>query len=151
MLADLITKVTELCCELIASSRDNPKTVDIHPNFRKSAENLLHFLTLRRRDLRWLQEQLARQGLSSLGRAEPHVLSTVQAVLRALCSLARDGSNTDEPSISAADWNSGPTLLRQHTEALFGPPPLVFIVTAALVFTPVVHRVIHHFHWSETL
>lgn len=28
---------------------------------------------------------------------------------------------------------------------------LVFIVTAALVFTPVVHRVIHHFHWSETL
>lgn len=28
---------------------------------------------------------------------------------------------------------------------------LVFIVTAALVFTPVVHRVIHHFHWSEKL
>ncbi len=26
---------------------------------------------------------------------------------------------------------------------------LVFIVTAALVFTPIVHRVIHHFHWSE--
>ncbi len=28
---------------------------------------------------------------------------------------------------------------------------LVFIVTAALVFTPIVHRVIHHFHWSEKL
>ncbi len=28
---------------------------------------------------------------------------------------------------------------------------LVFIVTAALVFTPVLHRVIHHFHWSEKL
>jgi hypothetical protein len=28
---------------------------------------------------------------------------------------------------------------------------LVFIVTAALIFTPVVHRVIHHFHWSEKL
>ena len=28
---------------------------------------------------------------------------------------------------------------------------LVFIVTAALVFTPVVHRVIHHFHWNEKL
>jgi hypothetical protein len=28
---------------------------------------------------------------------------------------------------------------------------LVFIVTAALVFTPVLHRVIHHFHWSEDL
>lgn len=28
---------------------------------------------------------------------------------------------------------------------------LVFIATAALVFTPIVHRVIHHFHWSEKL
>lgn len=28
---------------------------------------------------------------------------------------------------------------------------LAFIVTAALVFTPIVHRVIHHFHWSEKL
>lgn len=28
---------------------------------------------------------------------------------------------------------------------------LVFIVTAALVFTPLFHRVIHHFHWSEKL
>lgn len=28
---------------------------------------------------------------------------------------------------------------------------LVFIVTAALIFTPVVHRVLHKFHWSEKL
>lgn len=26
---------------------------------------------------------------------------------------------------------------------------LVFIITAALVFTPILHRLIHHFHWSE--
>ena len=26
---------------------------------------------------------------------------------------------------------------------------LVFIVTAALVFTPILHRVMHHFHWNE--
>jgi hypothetical protein len=25
---------------------------------------------------------------------------------------------------------------------------LVFIVTAALVFTPVLHRLLHHFHWN---
>lgn len=28
---------------------------------------------------------------------------------------------------------------------------LVFIVTAALMLTPVVHRVVHRFHWSEKL
>jgi hypothetical protein len=26
---------------------------------------------------------------------------------------------------------------------------LVFIATAALVFTPIFHRVMHHFHWNE--
>ncbi|MEQ1802823.1 MAG: hypothetical protein ABL989_12925 [Gammaproteobacteria bacterium] len=26
---------------------------------------------------------------------------------------------------------------------------LVFIVTAALVFTPILHRVLHRFHWDE--
>ena len=28
---------------------------------------------------------------------------------------------------------------------------LVFIVTAALIFTPIVHRVMHNFHWDEKL
>jgi hypothetical protein len=28
---------------------------------------------------------------------------------------------------------------------------LVFIVTAALLFTPVLHRLMHRFHWSEKL
>ena len=28
---------------------------------------------------------------------------------------------------------------------------LVFIVTAALVFTPILHRVLHRFHWDDKL
>jgi hypothetical protein len=28
---------------------------------------------------------------------------------------------------------------------------LVFIVTAALLFTPVPHRMLHRFHWDEKL
>ena len=28
---------------------------------------------------------------------------------------------------------------------------LVFIVTAALLFTPLLHRLLHHFHWDESL
>ena len=27
---------------------------------------------------------------------------------------------------------------------------LVFIVTAGLLFTPLLHRLMHHFHWDET-
>ena len=26
---------------------------------------------------------------------------------------------------------------------------LVFIVTAALLFTPLLHRLMHHFHWDD--
>jgi hypothetical protein len=28
---------------------------------------------------------------------------------------------------------------------------LVFIVTAALIFTPIAHRILHKFHWDSTL
>ena len=28
---------------------------------------------------------------------------------------------------------------------------LVFIVTAALLFTPILHRLMHHFHWDEKI
>lgn len=27
---------------------------------------------------------------------------------------------------------------------------IVFIVTAALLFTPVLHRLLHHFHWDDS-
>ncbi|MBP2669559.1 MAG: Pyruvate kinase, partial [Deltaproteobacteria bacterium] len=57
---------------------------DIHPSNALSAANLLHYLALRRHDVRHLQEQLAPLGLSSLGRAESHVLGALDAVLRIL-------------------------------------------------------------------
>ena len=56
----------------------------VHPEFRDSARNLVHYLALRRSDLRDLQEILLGLGLSSLGRAERNVLGSVRAVLDAL-------------------------------------------------------------------
>ena len=60
----------------------------IHPLYAVSAHNLVHYLALRRHDLRPLQEQLTAHGLSSLGRSEAHVLPTLTAVLRVLQRLA---------------------------------------------------------------
>ena len=45
---------------------------------RPSGRNLLHYLALRQHDLRDLQRELAARGLSSLGRAEAHVLVTIE-------------------------------------------------------------------------
>jgi pyruvate kinase len=64
------------------------RIADVHPEQRPSARNLVHYMALRARDIRPLQERLAVLGLSSLGRSESHVLATVEAVLGVLYRLA---------------------------------------------------------------
>jgi pyruvate kinase len=72
--------------ELVDRSADLLK--DIPPQHQRSARNLLCYLALRSRDLRPLQARLAAVGLSSLGRAESHVLAAVNAVSLVLQRLA---------------------------------------------------------------
>ena len=67
-----------------------PSLDEVHPNCRDSAENLLHYLALRRHDLRPLQVRLGALGLSSLGRAESHALASVDAVLGQSCRMIVD-------------------------------------------------------------
>jgi pyruvate kinase len=94
----------------------------VHPAWRKSASNLLHYLALRQHDIRLLQDNLAVLGLSSLGRSESHVLNTVDAVLKILSQLA--GLSVDLPVRSEyPSFNQGKELLFAHTEALLGPAP----------------------------
>ncbi|MCC6711792.1 MAG: pyruvate kinase [Candidatus Dadabacteria bacterium] len=95
---------------------------DTDPAYAKSAENLLHYLALRRHDLRQLQSELAGLGLSSLGRSESHVMATVEAVLETLRRLA--GCSHEVPEDTATlDFKSAKLLLEEHTERLLGPAP----------------------------
>lgn len=124
-LADLIAELATLRRVLGEAAAEQGALVVVHPNHHASAENLLHYLALRRRDLRPLQEQLARHGLSSLGRAEPRVLPTLSVVLRALHALAQaEGIDTGRPpDFATADWDAGPARLREHADAVLGPVP----------------------------
>jgi pyruvate kinase len=92
-----------------------------HSGYRKSAENLLHYLSLRHHDVRPLQEKLAAFGLSSLGRSEAHVLATVDAVLRALYKLA--GKEPPLSTQSGVGFSEGRRLLQEHTRILLGSAP----------------------------
>jgi pyruvate kinase len=87
---------------------------------RESARNLIHYLALRATDLRKLQEKLSWLGVSSLGRAESHVLANLDKVIGILHRLTgqpwQDHSE-DEPAGSV----SGRQLLQSHTKALLGP------------------------------
>ena len=90
---------------------------------RTSASNLLHYVALRRYDLRDAQTALAELGLSSLGRAEPHVLGTLDAVLHILRHLGGRPDIKRKERSAAMDHASGSALLDVRTQALLGPEP----------------------------
>jgi pyruvate kinase len=119
----LIAKLEEIRASLIKfESRFATHLSSVHPSWRKSAHNLLHYLALRQRDIRLLQEKLAVLGLSSLGRSESHVMNTVDAVLKILCHLA-DRSVEMPVHSEYPGFNEGKELLTAHTETLLGPAP----------------------------
>ncbi|TSA79184.1 pyruvate kinase [Deinococcus detaillensis] len=97
------------------------------PDCRASARNLIHYLAVRQHDLRGLQRELSGLGLSSLGRMEANVLPTLNAVLRALRSLAGEatpggfGQDFGGPD---TDLEAGDRLLHHHTLRLLGPRPV---------------------------
>ncbi|MBN9126612.1 MAG: pyruvate kinase, partial [Nitrosospira sp.] len=73
--ADLLQELTSLREELIALEKASDVLLkEVPARHRASAANLIHYLGLRRRDARPLQKKLAAAGLSSMGRAESHVL-----------------------------------------------------------------------------
>ena len=91
------------------------------PKCRASARNLIHYLAVRQHDLRELQRGLARLGLSSLGRMEANVLSTLNAVLLTLHRLARETSSAEVESNT--DMDLGSRLLRDYALQILGPGP----------------------------
>ncbi len=91
----------------------------VDPQFRDSAANLLHYIALRRFDLRPLQAKLASYGLSSLGRAERHVMASLQAVRQVLLTIV-SGQRRDLSSM-AEDVEASTRRLEQHASDMLGP------------------------------
>ncbi|MBS1911156.1 MAG: pyruvate kinase [Bacteroidetes bacterium] len=123
-LASTLGELTALRTSMAAAPATAQACLDrIHPTYLDSARNLLHYLALRRNDLRSLQTRLAVMGLSSLGRAESHPLATVDAVLTALRQLAGAPATAEAPARMTAGVNfaGGQMLLARHSEALLGP------------------------------
>jgi pyruvate kinase len=89
------------------------------PTWRDSARNLVDYVALRRLDLRELQRDLAARGLSSLGRAEAHVMPSLEAVLAAVQALHGHGKPPDDTSDA---MSVGEQLLTEHARELLGAP-----------------------------
>jgi pyruvate kinase len=99
---------------------------------RQSARNLIHYLALRRHDLRELQRGLSRLGLSSLGRSESWVLGSVREVseralealeARAVPRAARELARLVSERSVALTWAQAQEALHAHTVQLLGERP----------------------------
>jgi pyruvate kinase len=111
-----------LRAELLDIEQRHAKLIEERSASAPSLRNFLHYLALRQSDVRTLQEDLARLGLSSLGRAESHVLYTIDAVLQALDALTGARGLRLEAA-GAPSYDEGHRLLEQHTHALLGARP----------------------------
>ena len=86
-------------------------------SFLPAAENLAHYLALRRHDLSALQPGLAAYGLSSLGRSEARVMTALDALGATLARLAGAGKPDYPPALTISD---GERALRHQQERVFG-------------------------------
>jgi len=120
----LIQQLNVLCSEMLQLEASG--TLDaagVHPDHRASAANLIHYLALRRHDIRQLQAQLASLGLSSLGRTESHVIAGLRAVMNVLNQLAGSPEACPDPANGAPEIGDGAALLEKNSAVLLGPAP----------------------------
>jgi pyruvate kinase len=83
-----------------------------------SAINLAHYIVLRRRDLRGLQQRLSVVGLSSLGRSESHVLDNIERILKLLDAIM--AHETQGYCVHANTLHAARQLLDEHADRIFG-------------------------------
>lgn len=107
---------------LEAEARCADDLAQVSDSYRTSARNLVHYLVLREEDRRHLQAQLASMGVSSLGRAETHVLANLDKVLGILHRLV-DRPWQDLSSQEPTGIHRGQSLLASHAHTLLGDMP----------------------------
>ncbi|WP_192821085.1 pyruvate kinase [Rufibacter sp. LB8] len=115
----LLTKITKLQREaLVLENTFEAQVQKVHPDLQESAKNLLHYLALRKQDNRDLQVDLSVLGLSSLGRAESHVMGSLTAIQNQLQVLEANYTGAPQPQVAFKPWNS---ILKRNLAALLGP------------------------------
>lgn len=113
-----------LRARMLAAERQLQADIDsLAPSHRVSARNLTHYLALRQVDIRPLQEKLSLLGISSLGRAESHILANLGHALDLLYSLSATATPVPADKPPVADLNAGMRLLEQRARDLLGPRP----------------------------
>ncbi len=91
---------------------------EIHPNFIKSARNLIHYRALRKEDITAVQKKLANMGLSRLDKPEGHVKASLLAS-RAILESLLNNSPIKKPKAELTFKKSN-RLGRSNAKSLLG-------------------------------
>ena len=120
----LLSELHAIREKLVANERKlGARLALLDPARRQSAANLIHYVTLRGADIRPLQEKLAALGLSSLGRAESHVMNTLDNVLKLLCAVAGEKHASPVRLAEVPSFAAGSKLLEANADRLLGSRP----------------------------
>ncbi len=115
----MIAQIDAIISDAIAlEEKSQPVLTKVHPNYRKSACNLLHYLVLRSHDIRDLQKRLRNKGLSRFARSQSHVMAnllTNKAILQAI----KDGTPLQIPA-SELSFKKGENTLKRNAKNLLG-------------------------------
>jgi pyruvate kinase len=118
-LTALLETIRELKALALKSELQHKKSLEkVHPAFRDSARNLLHYLAIRTVDLRVVQDWLSSLAISSLTHSEGytyHNLERIESLLEALT-----GQKDFQYPGKDAGLRQSRRLLHQHANALFG-------------------------------
>lgn len=141
--------INEILCSLLCLEKEIVDLEDLmirgaigegrysfHANFIRSAQNLIHYIGLRKHDLRHLQNKLANLGIRALGFTEAHVQKSLNHVIEEVFQVAQDSRGwKPTPELEQLleqrigltgpplDYWEGRQLLLQHTHQLLGEAP----------------------------
>lgn len=90
----------------------------VHPNFKESARNLVHYRAMRSNDIRELQKQLGYMGISRLAKAESHTMANLSITHSILHAFMQDSPlQIQAEGLSIME---GYRLIRSNAKALLG-------------------------------
>ncbi len=90
----------------------------VHPGYRESASNLIHYLAFRSFDIDDLQNRLRYMGLPDLANIEGHVMKSLLAIKTIINHLI--GNPVTEKQKDIISIKKSEKLLRKNTKQLFG-------------------------------
>ena len=120
---EILQQINSNLSEIINKAKEfehaySEKIKEVHPVYRRSAQNLVHYLAFRTFEIDLLQQQLRDQSLPGLSSIEAHVMDSLLSIKTIINHLLKDQIVETMPGTVSIDESK--KLLRRNTKLLFG-------------------------------